>query len=390
MKRETEGSRGTAEEKQKNKQAQGSVLRWQTRVLRLRSLTRRIKRETRKRSVKSKDANSVGRGCSDLTWTARNVQALAREIKRVEEGELIPGWGNFILSNGMVTHTNPWHPHTPCVVWGEKEKRSSAEWCGSLCFSLSDLEALLDLNGMEWWGLSRLGSRAILMHTYASTPILLSNSIIHSEIENPPYPCHPTRYTESHPPMIYLSSGCLPPGPLHQFMSHTLENLSSQQGSLAGGAACILLHAYTEYTMNLIGTWYVISWKHSSAISFITPQASDIIFCHQSGIASSGFTLQSLAHGDVSWGSQEGADIGSAVSELGRRQSQIWSTYYAFTEHLLYAQVLCCVLGMKRSVNNKQLLCVTGAHGNAWGSELDGKIYEETMVIQCGKCGKGL
>lgn len=50
-------------------------------------------------------------------------------------------------------------------------------------------------------------------------------------------------------------------------------------------------HVYTEHTGNLNGTWYVISWKHSSVVSLLTLQVSDSISGHQSGLVSSGFTL---------------------------------------------------------------------------------------------------
>lgn len=61
--------------------------------------------------------------------------------------------------------------------------------------------------------------------------------------------------------------------------------------------------------------------------------------------------------------------------------NQICSICYRFTEHLLACQVLCYVLEIKRSMENKQLLCVTGAHSKAWGWELDGQICKYVMVI---------
>lgn len=55
--------------------------------------------------VTSKHANSVGmRLVGDLTWVTRDVQELAREMKKLEEGAFIPGWGNLIFSKDMLTH----------------------------------------------------------------------------------------------------------------------------------------------------------------------------------------------------------------------------------------------------------------------------------------------
>ena len=122
-----------------------------------------------------------------------------------------------------------------CWVMGAVTESTELSACHS------GLGVLLDPKGTARRGLSRWDSRVISRHTYISTPILISNSIIHPEIENPPYPCHPTGRTEFHSPMIYLPSGCLPPGPLHQFMSRPVGNLPSQQASLVDWAACILL-----------------------------------------------------------------------------------------------------------------------------------------------------
>lgn len=127
----------------------------------------------------------------------------------MEEGELILGWGNFILSNGMVIYINFWYSYIFCVVWGEKEKRFFVEWCGFFCFLFSDLEVLFDFNGMEWWGFSRLGFRAILMYIYVSILILLLNLIIYFEIENFFYFCYLIRYIEFYFFMIYFFFGCL-------------------------------------------------------------------------------------------------------------------------------------------------------------------------------------
>lgn len=124
--------------------------------------------------------------------------------------------------------------------------RSSERAHGSLHFPLLDLEPLLDLSGWRDDGSAGLGSRVIRMHTYTSTSILISNSIIHPEIENPSYPYHPTRRTESYSPRIYLSPGCLPPGFLCQFMSDPMGNLPPSQGSWAKWTVCIL--------------WFFIFW----------------------------------------------------------------------------------------------------------------------------------
>lgn len=152
--------------------------------------------------MNSKHANSVGvRLVRELTWALRNGRELAREMKSVEEGEFISGRGNSLFSKGMMTAKIPWHLYTP---YGCEWKRKSdvllsdeVLWQGpqSSLLVILGLGVLLDLKGMERWGLSRSGSRVISRHTYISTPILISNSIIHPEIENLPYSCYPTGWT---------------------------------------------------------------------------------------------------------------------------------------------------------------------------------------------------
>lgn len=84
--------------------------------------------------------------------------------------------------------------YTPWV-WLEREKGSNADYDKALrwspqlsCLPFPDLEPLLDLKRMGRWGGS--GSGVTLMHAYTNTPILITNSIIHPEIENPSYPSH--------------------------------------------------------------------------------------------------------------------------------------------------------------------------------------------------------
>lgn len=165
-------------------------------------------------------------------WAVRSRWELAKEMKRVEEGEFIPGWRNFIFSRGMGIQRNPCHLDTPCgYEWkGKREGLPSDEmlWRSPHCARRSCMWSPC-LISKEWkhGGLRRSSSRVISRHTYMSTLILISNSIIHPEIENPPYLCHPTGWTEFHSLMIYLSPGCLPLGLLHQFISNPVGNLPS-------------------------------------------------------------------------------------------------------------------------------------------------------------------
>ena len=84
--------------------------------------------------------------------------------------------------------------------------------------------------------------------------------------------------------------------------------------------------------------------------------------------------------------------IASGDSVLGTAQNLESDTFHNL--HIYSAptvcQVLCYVLGMKKSMKNKQVLCVTGAHSKAWGWELFGKIYEDITVIQHGNVVRDL
>lgn len=67
--------------------------------------------------------------------------------------------------------------------------------------------------------------------------------------------------------------------------------------------------------------------------------------------------------------------IASGDSVLGTAQNLESDTFHNL--HIYSAptvcQVLCYVLGMKKSMKNKQVLCVTGAHSKAWGGSYLGK-----------------
>lgn len=84
--------------------------------------------------------------------------------------------------------------------------------------------------------------------------------------------------------------------------------------------------------------------------------------------------------------------IASGDSVLGTAQNLESDTFHNL--HIYSAptvcQVLCYVLGMKKSMKNKQVLCVTGAHSKAWGWELFGKTYEDITVIQRGNVVRDL
>lgn len=104
-------------------------------------------------------------------------------------------------------------------------------------------------------------------------------------------------------------------------------------------------HWYPGCIVNLTVTWYIISWKQSSAISFVTPQVNEIILCHQSGIVSPSVTLQTLAHdGGLAavWGWQ-GASLYICLRAQGK-SPEFGIRYVPYITHLpntSVCQVLC-------------------------------------------------
>lgn len=201
--------------------------------------------------------------------------------------------------------------------------RSSERAHGSLYFPLLDLEPLLDLSGWRDDGSAGLGSRVIRMHTYTSTSILISNSIIHPEIENPSYPYHPTRRTESYSPRIYLSPGCLPPGFLCQFMSDPMGNLPPSQGSWAKWTVCIFLACvYWIYIYGRLN-WDLICYIVKAFFSHFIYYSPSECYLLLPSVRNCFVWFNFIVSGTwwcstAGWGWQEGAYIGSGVSVLER------------------------------------------------------------------------
>lgn len=335
----------------------------------------------------------------DLTWALRGMQKLARGMRKLEGGEFTPGWGYLIFSKGMMTYTTSLTCVYTLWVWGKGGKGSISEWGGTVlkhtALRLSTLArgvlAFSQRHGTARARQVRLSSHLDAWSRKHPRPNIKLNYVPWNWKSFLPFPSN--RCPECCSPWFIFPQAVYPHGLyIHLRTTHwksSWYNKAVWWPELPASSQ----HAYSEYTTNLTGTWYVISWNHSSAISLITLQGRDGIFCRQPGVVSSGFTLYSLAHGGCStaaWGWEEGTTLVWGLVGWGgpRVGNLIHSIHYTFTEDLWYAK--CCAMCWEWKGQWKTLLCrtVPGAYSKVWVWELDEKLYKEIMVMQGGKCGK--